>query len=207
LLVEAATALTSGGAYEESLAALEEALGLVGPDQPQQRADVIARLAYARRRSGRPFDSPTVLEKALEGLGPDNGPAAADLRLELALHRFWHDDFASLSELAGQLLRLARERADLAMTSLSLALSSLASSERSVACALTELGEAQTVFTALQDEQLAERIYVSFYLGLAELRLERADDAFAHTTRGLHVARMTGQAVTVTPWRSRVARC
>ena len=50
-------------------------------------------------------------------------------------------------------------------------------------------------FDALSDEQLAERIYVSFYLGLAELRLERADDAFAHANRGLDVARMTGQGV------------
>ena len=35
---------------------------------------------------------------------------------------------------------------------------------------------------------------------MAELRLERADDAFAHANRGLDVARMTGQGVTVTTW-------
>src|SRR6202008_2085694 len=52
----------------------------------------------------------------------------------------------------------------------------------------------------LSDEQPAERIYVSFYIALAELRLERADDAFAHAHRGLDVARMTGQGVTVTSW-------
>lgn len=206
LLVEAAAALTSGGAYEESLAALEEALALVPADQDARRADVIARIAYAKRRSGRPFDSPTVLESALAGLHSDEGAVAAGLRLELALHHFWHDDFASLSVLSGELLRGARVRADLGMISLSLALRSLASAERSVEDALAELSEAEAAFAGLQDEQLAERIYVSFYLGLAELRLERADDAFAHTNRGLDVARMTGQAVTVTPWPAIASR-
>jgi DNA-binding CsgD family transcriptional regulator len=206
LLVEAASALTSGGAYEESLTALEGALALVPRDRPQERAEVIAKLAYAKRRGGRPFDSPAVLENALEELGAGHGPVAADLRLELAVHRFWHDELAALSELAGQLLLVAREGTDLAMVSLALALSSLASAEHSVAQALAELSEARVAFASLSDEQLAERIYVSFYLGLAELRVERADDAFAHANRGLEVARMTGQALTVTPWPAIASR-
>ena len=56
LLTETATALTSGGAYDEVLAALEESLALVPPDQAEVRADVIAKIAYVKRRSGQPLD-------------------------------------------------------------------------------------------------------------------------------------------------------
>ncbi len=206
LLVEAATALISGGAYDEALDALEAALALAPPDQAGTRPDLIAKLAYARRRSGRPFDSRRILENALTSPGAVDGAAAMSLRLELALDRLWHEEFAALSELADQLLIAARERADPAMISVSAALSSLAHAEHSVAEALEALTEAQAAFDALGDEQLAERIYVSFYLGLAELRLERADDAFAHVNRGIDLARLTGQGVTVTTWLAIASR-
>jgi DNA-binding CsgD family transcriptional regulator len=200
LLAEAATALISGGAYDDSLAALEEALALVPRDQAANRASMIARLAYAKRRSGRPFDSRALLENALKSLAGIETPASLDVRLELALHRFWHEDFAGLAEQAGPLLADARKHTDLAMITLAGALSSLAAAERNVPAAAAELAEARSAFDALTDEQLAERIYVSFYLGLADLRLERAEDAFAHANRGIDVARMTGQGVTITPW-------
>ncbi len=200
LLVEAATALTSGGAYDESLDALEEALTLVPPDQVASRGDLIAKLAYAKRRSGRPFDSRPMLENVLESLDAVDSPPVVSLRLELALDRFWHDELATMSELAERLLLGARELADPGMISIAAALSSLACAEHSPTSALSSLAEAQQAFDVLSDEQLAERIYVSFYIGLAELRLERADDAFAHANRGLDVARMTGQGVTVSSW-------
>lgn len=206
LLAEAATALISGGAYDESLAALEEALALVPGEQAASRAVMIARIAYAKRRSGRPFDSRPLLEDALESLSGVDSPASADVRLELALDRFWHDEFSGLAELIGPLLDDARKRADLAMITLAGSLSSLASAERSVTEAAAALAEARAAFAALRDEQLAERIYASFYLGLADLRLERAEDALGHATRGIDVARMTGQAVTVTPWSAIASR-
>jgi DNA-binding CsgD family transcriptional regulator len=86
------------------------------------------------------------------------------------------------------------------MISLAATLRSLASSEHLVTEAFAELEEAQAAFAAITDQQLADRLYVAFYLGVAELRLERADDAYAHVSRGLEVARMTGQALTITPW-------
>ena len=85
LLVEAATALTSGGAYDESLDALEEALALVPPDQVASRADLIAKLAYAKRRSGRPFDSRPMLENVARVARRGGRPPVGSLRLELAL--------------------------------------------------------------------------------------------------------------------------
>jgi DNA-binding CsgD family transcriptional regulator len=206
LLTEAATALASGGAYDEALAALEESLALVPSDQAEVRADVTAKIAYVKRRSGRPFDSRPVLEHALESLTDSDGKASADLRLELALHSLWHDEFAALTDLAQPLLRLARAQNDLAMVALSGALCSLGSLEPGAPAARRALAEAEGAFAALSDEQLAGRVYVSFYLGLAELRLERADEALRHTNRGLEVGRLTGQGVTVTSWLAITSR-
>ena len=143
LLTEAATALASGGAYDEALAALEESLALVSPDQPEVRADVIAKIAYVKRRSGRPFDSRPVLEHALETLAGSDGRASEDLRLELALHSLWHDEFTALTELAEPLLMLARDQSDLAMVALSAALCSLGSREQGPDAARGILAEAE----------------------------------------------------------------
>ena len=202
LLIEAAAALASGGAYDDSLSALEDALALVPTDETEMRASVTAKIAYVKRRSGRPFDSRPALERALESLAGAERAASSDLRLELALHSLWHDEFASLSALAGRLRAVARDSGDLAMIALSAALCSLASSERSIATALAELAEAEEAFVALPDEQLAGRIYVSFYLGFAALRLERSAEALRHTNRGLELGRLTGQGITVTSWQA-----
>ncbi|HEX4672455.1 MAG TPA: helix-turn-helix transcriptional regulator, partial [Solirubrobacteraceae bacterium] len=165
-----------------------------------------SKIAYVKRRSGRPFDSRPVLERALESLAGSDSKPSADLRLELALHSLWHDEYAALTDLAEPLLRLARDQNDLAMVALCAALCSLGFAEPHGAGARDRLAQAEEAFAALSDEQLAGRIYVSFYLGLAELRLERAAEALRHADRGLEVGRLTGQGVTVTSWRAITSR-
>jgi len=81
LLSEAAAALASAGADEESVEELEQALALVPSAQPGARAELIAKLAEARRRSGQPFESRALLLQALESLGTPGGVAAQALQL------------------------------------------------------------------------------------------------------------------------------
>jgi DNA-binding CsgD family transcriptional regulator len=201
VLGDAARALTSAGAYEDSLASAQEALSLTPSDEVEKRAELIAMLAYARRRSGHPFDSRASLEQALGSLASPDGPAGLSVQLELALDRLWHEQFGPMLDLTERFGSVARDRGDTSMISLSASLSSLAhSSDREVEDALADLTEAQEAYARVSDDQLAERIYVSFYVALAAERLERADDALAHLNRGLEVARMTGQAATVIPW-------
>jgi DNA-binding CsgD family transcriptional regulator len=200
LLGEAGTAFTSAGAYEESLASLEEALSLVSSDQGRARAQLVAKLAYARRRSGRPFESRPLLEKALAALR-SNDPAALNLRIELAFDHLWHDEFASARQVAKDMSSVARERADSAVICIAAALLTMAdSSEHRIAEARVNLSQARDAYAELDDEQLAERIYVSYYMGVAALRLEEADDALAYAQRGIDIAHATGQEATVTPW-------
>jgi DNA-binding CsgD family transcriptional regulator len=201
LLGEAGNALISAGVYEDSLNSLQEALTLTSSDRVETRAELVARLAYARRRSGGPFDSRQPLEQALESLDSPEGSAGLSVQVELALDRFWHDEFGPMRTVTERLATIAGERGDASMGALAASLSSLAAgAEGSVKDALENLAEAQEAYAGLSDAQLAERIYVSFYISLAAVRLERADDALAHLNRGLDVARMTGQAPTVIPW-------
>jgi len=207
LLSEGASALISAGAYEDSLVSLQEALSLASAEKAETRAELIARLAYARRRSGGPFDSRVVLGQALESLAHPDARAGLSVQVELAIDRLWHGELAPTRELTKHLASVARERDDPQMISLAAALSSLAnSSEAHIEEALADLAEAQKAYTTLRDDQLAERIYIAFYVSLAALRLEHADDALALVDRGLDLARMTGQAATVIPWSAVSAR-
>src|SRR5262249_45831349 len=132
LLTEAATALAAAGADEESVAELEQALALAPPAQPGARAELIARLAEARRRSGHPFGSRELLAQALQSLGtpgaPDAGPAAEALHLELAIDHYWHREFGQTRALADRALSNARERGETSAVALAAALRSLAGS-------------------------------------------------------------------------------
>src|SRR5262249_56911281 len=66
--------------------------------------------------------------------------------------------------------------------------------------ALAGLAEAEAALRRLTDEQLAHRVYLGVYIGLAALRLEHLDDVLAHVHRCFRVARLTGQDAMAHPW-------
>ena len=201
LLCEAGGLLTSGGAFAAALDALEEALALVPREATRMRAELLAKRAEARRRGGRSFVSPAELERALAALPDSEAETAQALRLELAMNRYWHADFAHVRELAATVLDAAPDGVDQLLVCLAASLSSLADiCDRRVGDALARFVEAQAAFTALADERVAERIYIGHYLGEAALRLERADDARADMERCFEVAHVTGQDATSGSW-------
>jgi DNA-binding NarL/FixJ family response regulator len=201
LLSEAGRLLTSGGGFAEALEALEEALALVPRETSRARAEMLANRAEARRRGGRPFVSCAELERPLGALSDSEIETAQALRLELAMNRYWHADFAQVRELGATVLRAARERDDQLLVCLAATLSSLAdSADRRLDDATAGFREAHSAFAGLADERIAERIYIGHYLGEAALRLERADDARACIDRCFEVARVTGQNATAGSW-------
>jgi DNA-binding CsgD family transcriptional regulator len=206
LLGEAGALLAAGGGTGEGLEALEEALRMSSNDEPEIRADLVAKRAEACRRGGRPFDSRPQLERALHSLRGREGTAGFVLRLELAMNLYWHGNFAAVASLAGELLTPARAADDQPVVCLTAALASLARSfQGEVQAALALLAEAQAAYDALSDERLAERIYIAHYIAEAAIQLERPDDARAHCLRGQEVARTTGQDATARPWRATAA--
>src|SRR5262249_12505198 len=66
--------------------------------------------------------------------------------------------------------------------------------------ALADLAEAEAALRRLTDEQLADRVYLGVYIGLAALRLEHLDDVLAHVHPCFRVARLPGQDTMAHPW-------
>ncbi|MBV9607191.1 MAG: AAA family ATPase [Solirubrobacterales bacterium] len=193
LLSEAAAALTYAGAYEEALDALDRAGQRLPPDAGEERAKVVARIAFAKRMSGRPLESRSLVEQTLASLPPDS-VGALTLTLELAIDHYWRGEFGAMHEVAAQVWYQARDRDEWFFTTWAGALCSLASaSENRLAQARTELGDAEATCAALSDDELAERIDVLGYLAQASSLLERPDDALAYARRGMRLAQSTGQ--------------
>jgi ATP/maltotriose-dependent transcriptional regulator MalT len=194
LLSEAASALMFAGAYEESLQVLDEAGTLLAPDRTDQRAALAARIAFAKRMSGRPFESRTLVERALAPLPPDS-PAGLGLALELALDHYWRGEFAAMYVIANSVRVHARAHGEPLFLGWAAALCSLASSALSRwEDGRSELDEAESALRALPDERLAEQLDVAGYVAQAAATLEEIDGALEHIRRGLRLARLTGQS-------------
>ncbi len=195
LLAEAASALTYAGAYDEALAVLEEAGALLAPERAAERARLVARIAFAKRMSGRPLESRTLIERALASV-PSESEGGLGLTLELALDHYWRGEFEPMYEIARRVSGRARGSEErLLFATWAAALCSVASTSMSrLADGLRELGEAQEMCHALPDEQLTEHIDVAGYIAQAASALERTDDALEHARRGLRLAQTTGQS-------------
>jgi DNA-binding CsgD family transcriptional regulator len=204
LLVEAASALASAGADEESVEELTQALELAPSSQPVARAELIAKLSEARRRSGQPFASRELLLSALSALD-DRAPPTAQvaLRLELAIDHVWHREWAHARRLTDDVLATA---ADDSVVALAASVRSLAASgELRTDDAVHDLVVASEALHRLSEDQLAQRVYLGVYVGLAALRVERLDQVLAVLHRSLGVARITGQDTMVNPWLATTA--
>ena len=198
LLTETATALAQGGAFDESLALLEQALPLVSVERAQERAALITQIAVAKRQTGHPLESRSLLEEALGSLPDADGADGLLLRIELAIGHYFGGEFAEMGELAGAVLGTVREREDLMLTSLAAALASIAETSRGrTGHAAKALREAAVAFDALSDEQLVVGVDLCGWIGLAATRLERIDEALRYTRRGLEISRATRHGSTL----------
>ncbi len=194
LLSEAATALTYAGAYDEALDALESATERLPPVAAEERAGLVARIAFAKRMSGRPLDSRSLVERALASL-PRHSRGAMWLTLELAIDHYWRGEFAPMGEVAQEVWGRAREAGEQLFGVWAGALCSLASaSANRLEEARAELAEVEATCAALSDEQLTQHIDVLGYLAQASSLLERSDDALEYARRGMRLAQSSGQS-------------
>ena len=193
LLSEAASALMFAGAYDDSLRVLDEAGELLAPERTDERAVLAARIAFAKRMSGRPFESRALVEQALAPLPPDS-QAGLGLALELALDHYWRGEFAAMYVIANSVRGPARERGEGLLLSWAAGLCSLASTALGRwEDANGELDEAERTLRGLPDDQLAEHLDIVGYVAQAAATLEQVDCALEHVRRGLRLARLTGQ--------------
>src|SRR5207248_164172 len=76
------------------------------------RARLVARIAFAKRMSGRPLESRSLVEHVLHSLPPDSS-GALGLTLELAIDHYWRGEFAPMHDVAQDVWDRARERDEL----------------------------------------------------------------------------------------------
>lgn len=158
LLVEAASALTYAGAYDDSLGVLDEACRRLPPERADERARLVARIAFAKRMSGRPLESRSLVERALVSLSPASAGALV-LTLELALDHYWRGEFAQMYDAARDVSQRAQRHGNRLLATWAVALRSLASTSLDrLADGLALLCEAEATCGALSDEELAEQI-------------------------------------------------
>jgi DNA-binding NarL/FixJ family response regulator len=190
LLREAAAAFAAGCAHRDALAALEEALPLVGGDQPEERAALVVDVAAARRRLGLRLESRSLLEHALGSLGDSEDGLALSLALELAQDSYFSGHFGEVLDLVTRFEAALQRHGDALLGCLASAL--VAAAEASLgrlAPAARALDLAEAAFRNLDDERLAACVDLCGWIGLAAIRLERIDDALAFARRGLVLSR------------------
>ncbi len=193
LLAEAASALTFAGAYDHALAVLDEASSLVVPERVAERAELVAKIAFAKRMSGRPLESRALVTEMLEAVPPDSS-AALELTLELALDHYWRGQFAQMYDVARDVSTRARGRGENLFASWAAALCSVASTSLNRPDeGLAELNQAKAAYATLSDQEVAEHIDACGYLAQAAALLEQVDYALECARRGLRLAQMTGQ--------------
>jgi ATP/maltotriose-dependent transcriptional regulator MalT len=193
LLTEGASALTYAGAYEEALDVLGQASDRLPAEYAEERARLVARIAFAKRMSGQPLESRSRVQDALASLPPESSAALA-LTLELAIDHYWRGEFGPMHEVAERVWAHAREWDERLYATWAGALCSLASASTDrLAEARAELAEVESACAALSDEQLAERIDVLGYIAQASSLLERSEDVVEYARRALRLAQTTGQ--------------
>jgi ATP/maltotriose-dependent transcriptional regulator MalT len=194
LLGLAATSLTYAGAYDEALEVLDTVNRLLPPELVDERAELVRRIAFARRMNGNPFQSRELVEATLGTLPPD-APGALALTLELALDHYWRGEFDAMYDIARDVADRARFGDETLCWAWGAALCSLASTSLSrLGMGVIELREAGVAYDALPDDLLIEHLDVGGYLALAALVLERADSTLQYVRRVLRLAEQTGQS-------------
>ena len=194
LLAEAASALTFAGAYDEALAVLGEAGDLLPEERIDERASLVAKIALAKRMSGRPFESRELVEQTLQSLPPECGGALI-LTLELALDHYWRGEFAADARHRCRCVRprsRSRPRADRLLGRGAVQPGEQLDEPSRRRAGPPSNGRDQFRRGLRRGARGANRR--RGYIAQAASALERIDDALEHARRGLRVAQSTGQS-------------
>ncbi|HET7759951.1 MAG TPA: AAA family ATPase [Gaiellaceae bacterium] len=194
LLRARARALTAVGRFEDSHAALLDAVALVPADSHELRARLVLACARVESDLGRQDQARQRLATTLESLPDRNTREAVALMLELTVNALWRTRHEEMHESAERAVEAATRLGDTPLIASALAELALADSimgapeqaeaNRSQAVALVE---------SLSDDELAGHLEAAAWLAGVELYLDRYAEGEAHANRALALARATGQ--------------
>ena len=194
LLFARAGALTAVGRFDDSHAALLEALALVPEDAHALRARIARACAGVESLLGRHEQATVRLTSALDSLPDQDTPEAAALMIDIAQNAIWRARYDEMHEWAERAVGAARALGDAPLTAAALAGLALSESMRGEPDrAEAARSEADVLVGSLSDDELARHLQASALLGGVELYLDRYAEADVHANRALSVARATGQ--------------
>ncbi|MBG0829725.1 AAA family ATPase [Planomonospora sp. ID67723] len=189
-------ALVMTGRLEECRRLLPEILSLLDADRPDRRLEIITVHAAAARLLGDYRGACAILGPELSALKNARASAGSRALLELAVAKMMQRRYDECRELVGE----AAERAPagsagdlLAAAAACLALGAAYRGDRHSFA--EHVRHAATAYDTMDDPDLMPHLDPLSQLAWAEALAERHQDALRHFTRGLALARLTGQHV------------
>jgi ATP/maltotriose-dependent transcriptional regulator MalT len=189
LLVPLARALAAAGEYGEAHATLEEVLSLVPDDQHAIRGRIVGSMAQIDHLLGRHGRARDSLLATLEAMPDRTSPESSALKLELGADCFFSGDFDGLKDWVRRALDDGRARDDRVLEGVGTAL--LGAAEYmgdDTHDARTTLERAHLLIGGLRDEEMAHHLHAFTWAAVAEVFLERFDEALRLLERVLKVA-------------------
>lgn len=195
LLGSLARELASIGELDRSRDALLEALAL-SPES--DRIGLVAACASVENLMGRHTEAHRRLKRALDELPEKGSTARVDLLIALATDAMHRRDFAAYYRWAER----AREVAESLDSPVSKALALATNAYAAAVCGDVDAAARLCVPTAelvdgMADDEVVSQLETVTNLAGAELYIDRYEEAARHATRGVRLAKATGQGATV----------
>lgn len=193
LLLALASSRAATGAFEDSYAALLEALSLGGAGA-HSAVRLHSMCAAVEHLLGRHDVARARLQGALADL-LDGAPAdRVALMIDLAQGAFYAVDYTGMRAWSAAALELARPLGDRPLTAAAAAMLALAESFAGpIDAATAHFGEAVALLEDMPDDEAAGRLDALANASGAAFYLDRFGDGVLHARRGLGLVRATGQ--------------
>jgi ATP/maltotriose-dependent transcriptional regulator MalT len=194
LLSAVASARAATGRFDDSRAALLEALRLAPADDETLRVRLAVSSAGVEQLLGHHAEARARLERTLDTLADPVSPEAVALMISLALDSFYRPALGGWRPGIEQAIELATNYGDRPLAASALAVAAVLCSY------VSEIGDSHAYGTraaalvdAMPDDELAVHLDGIVQLTAAEAYSERFDESIAHGHRALAVARLTGR--------------
>ena len=194
LLMALARAQAATGRFEDSRAALLEAIALTPSDSTPLHLSLVGACAGIEQLLGHHDTARTRLIAALRGLSSASSAHAVALMIQLAVGDFYRMKYEAMRDWGERALAAAQDLSDPPLTAASTAVLAVAAAFLgAVPEAKSRSSEAAALVDTLADDELGLRLDALANLATAELYLHRYEHAGEHAQRGLVIARATGQ--------------
>ncbi|MFF7128822.1 AAA family ATPase [Streptomyces sp. NPDC008240] len=194
LVLARARALGVSGSLQESRDLLHILIETAGKGHPELRTQAVAQCAVMERHLGHSPEATALLRRELSR---DPGPSptqAVSLRLALGMSALLTASYPEAREDVAEAVAVARCHDHPSGEAAALALAALGEAYEGETEAAARFADAAgSLADALTDPGLADLCEALVWLAWAETLLERYGDAERHITRGLRIARRTGQ--------------